>query len=47
MLKKIWDILSISVSKMRCVICGGWGGEWGNSQGGRYICKDCWDKGHR
>jgi len=34
-------------SYVKCVICGGWGGEWGESQGGRAICYQCWSKGHR
>lgn len=33
-----------SVSKMKCRICGGWGGEWGDAQGDGSICHDCWVK---
>jgi len=34
-------------SNMRCIYCGGWGGEWGSSQNGSSICLDCWNKGKR
>jgi hypothetical protein len=44
---RLYRMAKMMASNMRCVICGGWGGEWGDAQGGRSICKDCWDKGHR
>ncbi len=34
-----------SVSKVRCKVCGGWGGEWGLAQGVGPMCVDCWRKG--
>lgn len=33
------------VSTVRCKVCGGWGGEWGLSQGVGPMCVDCWRKG--
>lgn len=32
-------------STVRCAVCGGWGGEWGISQGVGPMCVDCWRKG--
>ena len=31
-------------SKMRCRICGGWGGEFGDARGVGSMCKDCYFK---
>jgi len=33
------------VSKVKCRICGGWGGEWGDAQGVGHMCYNCWVKG--
>jgi len=30
-----------SISKVKCNVCGGWGGEWGLSQGVGLMCVDC------
>ena len=45
-MKKIWQIECMA-SNLRCVICGGWGGEFGRGENGRAICRDCWGKGSR
>ena len=31
-------------SNVRCRICNGWGGEWGDANGAGHICYDCWKK---
>lgn len=31
-------------SNMRCRICNGWGGEWGDAMGVGPMCHDCWVK---
>lgn len=46
-LKKMWNVFCMAGSNMKCIICGGWGGEWGSAKNGRSICVDCWNKGNR
>ena len=32
-------------STVRCAVCGGWEGEWGETQGVGPMCYWCWLKG--
>ena len=31
-------------STVKCKVCGGWGGEWGQAQGVGAMCYDCYNK---
>ena len=43
MLKRFASIVSMG-SNVRCKVCGGWGGEWGEAKGVGPMCYDCYKK---
>jgi len=43
-MKKLFQMITTAGSNMKCKVCGGWGGEYGDALGAGRICHECYKK---